>query len=341
MPLTVVLLGTDPRRTSAIEGTGEPLPRPRLTFDSPRIVVGRGDGCDVRLPDRSVSHRHLTLRQRGGDWLLVDEGSTNGTIVQRVALAAQSPRVAQDGDRVRIGRQWLELRISSADVPTAPAAAKEAAIALVLEALGDEGIDGRPLVEVTSGPDAGKSLRIPVDRRVILGRARDADLVLEDEGASRRHVEIGRRSDQIVVRDLGSKTGATLAGEPLADKDVAWKPGEVLELAGCAFGLDFEALGELADVERAPDEKIAPGSIPWPDAEAVAEAPPDPSPDEVEGASDDEHRVDEAAAPSGNRRVPAAPPSRGGWSATDLAVVLLALGLLALCAVGYLVLLRR
>ena len=173
MPITVVLRGTDPNRREEAETKAF-----RLVFDAPRVVVGRGESCEVRLPDRSVSHRHLSLRQRGVDWLLVDEGSTNGTVVARVALAAQSPRVVQDGDLVRVGRQFLELRLSS-DVPTPPSAAKEAALALVEEALAAEGEDGRPRVLVAEGPDAGRDVRIPTGRRVVLGRARDADLPLK------------------------------------------------------------------------------------------------------------------------------------------------------------------
>src|SRR5256885_12335862 len=55
---------------------------PALTFDGPRVVIGRGAGCDVRLPDPSVSHRHATLRTNGPAYQLVDEGSTNGTYVR-------------------------------------------------------------------------------------------------------------------------------------------------------------------------------------------------------------------------------------------------------------------
>src|SRR5690606_5811118 len=146
-----------------------------------------------------------------GDWLIVDEGSTNGTVVERVTLAAQSPRVVADGDRVRVGRVFLELRVGP-EVPTSPALAKEAALAQVLDALADEGEDGRPRVHVVGGPDAGRDVRVDAERRVVLGRARDADLPLEDADASRRHVEIGRRGDAVVVRDLGSRTGTAIDG---------------------------------------------------------------------------------------------------------------------------------
>ena len=69
MPLTVVVR------------TGDAASLPSITFDAPRIVIGRGDGCEVLLPDPSISHRHASIRQRGTDYIVIDEGSSNGTQV--------------------------------------------------------------------------------------------------------------------------------------------------------------------------------------------------------------------------------------------------------------------
>ena len=74
-----------------------------ITFDAPRIVIGRGDGCEIRLPDPSVSHRHASIRQRGTDYVVVDEGSSNGTFVGPVRLSPHAPRVVRSGDLIRVG----------------------------------------------------------------------------------------------------------------------------------------------------------------------------------------------------------------------------------------------
>ena len=57
MALTIVL--------RAAGGEGPKRDPMALTFDAPRVVIGRGEGCEVRLPDPSVSHRHASIRQRG------------------------------------------------------------------------------------------------------------------------------------------------------------------------------------------------------------------------------------------------------------------------------------
>jgi predicted component of type VI protein secretion system len=130
-----------------------------LTFDAPRIVIGRGEGCDLRLPDPSVSLRHASLRQRGSEYVIVDEGSTNGTALDKVVLAPQSPRVVRSGELVRLGRVWLEIRIDPLAVARAnPAAAKALALELVSRGLRAQGEEGdtdvkQALAEIERCPD--------------------------------------------------------------------------------------------------------------------------------------------------------------------------------------------
>ena len=52
----------------------------------PRIVIGRGFGCDLQLADSEVSRRHAVLDIRGDQGVLVDLGSTNGTFVNGVRV---------------------------------------------------------------------------------------------------------------------------------------------------------------------------------------------------------------------------------------------------------------
>src|SRR5438477_1094949 len=132
---------------------------PSITFDAPRIVIGRGEGCEVRLPDPSVSHRHASIRQRGTEYIVLDEGSSNGTFVGPVRLSPQAPRVLKTGDLVRVGRVWLEAVVEQA-LPTqnAPVATRELALALVSEALAAEGTESAARVKVVEGPGTGAAL---------------------------------------------------------------------------------------------------------------------------------------------------------------------------------------
>jgi predicted Zn finger-like uncharacterized protein len=48
----------------------------------PRVVLGRGQGSDIQLPDSEISRRHVMIEIRGEDAVLVDLSSTNGTFVE-------------------------------------------------------------------------------------------------------------------------------------------------------------------------------------------------------------------------------------------------------------------
>lgn len=77
-------------------------------------LVGRSEGCDLRLEHKSVSKLHCVLVKTDGLILLRDLGSTNGTRVngQRVRRAALLPNdllsIASLKYRVLFGAKLLE-----------------------------------------------------------------------------------------------------------------------------------------------------------------------------------------------------------------------------------------
>jgi diguanylate cyclase (GGDEF)-like protein len=64
------------------------------------VVIGRDPGCTVALPAEDVSRRHARIAPDGDGHAIVDLGSTNGTLVNGVAVERR--RLAP-GDRIRVG----------------------------------------------------------------------------------------------------------------------------------------------------------------------------------------------------------------------------------------------
>lgn len=65
-------------------------------IDKPRVVLGRGAGCDIQLTDSEVSRRHAMLEIRGDEVSIRDLGSTNGTFVDGVKVNQASLESQQE-----------------------------------------------------------------------------------------------------------------------------------------------------------------------------------------------------------------------------------------------------
>jgi hypothetical protein len=62
-----------------------------------------------------------------------------------------------------------------------------------------------PRIVITKGPGQGRDHAIGTE--CVVGRATDADFVVEDVGVSRRHARFYREGEVYVVADLGSRNG--------------------------------------------------------------------------------------------------------------------------------------
>jgi hypothetical protein len=76
----------------------------RHDVTKPVTVIGRSEGCDVRLGDPNISRRHAELRQEGTSYWIVDLGSTNGVEVN----GSRTERAKlEHGDTVTLGESEL------------------------------------------------------------------------------------------------------------------------------------------------------------------------------------------------------------------------------------------
>jgi ribosomal protein L40E len=69
-----------------------------------RTTIGRSPDCGVFLDDVTVSRRHAVLVQRAARWYVEDQGSLNGTFVNRRRVESAE---LDDGDELQIGKYRL------------------------------------------------------------------------------------------------------------------------------------------------------------------------------------------------------------------------------------------
>ncbi len=66
-----------------------------------RFTIGRDAGCDMVLPDPTISRWHAGLKREASGWMLDDLGSTNGTRLNGWRVRVPVP--VRDGDVVSFG----------------------------------------------------------------------------------------------------------------------------------------------------------------------------------------------------------------------------------------------
>jgi diguanylate cyclase (GGDEF)-like protein len=72
----------------------------RYTLTDEPLVIGRGNDCEIRINDHSVSRRHARLQPGVDGYYAVDLQSTNGTYVNDVPASMCK---LKDGDYLRVG----------------------------------------------------------------------------------------------------------------------------------------------------------------------------------------------------------------------------------------------
>jgi hypothetical protein len=82
-------------------------PRHRYPLLKDRVTIGRLADSDIVLADPGVSRRHAEVRRGDGGFVILDLGSTNGTLVNGTPVAE---RRLEEGDRITVGRTVLEFR---------------------------------------------------------------------------------------------------------------------------------------------------------------------------------------------------------------------------------------
>jgi pSer/pThr/pTyr-binding forkhead associated (FHA) protein len=73
----------------------------RFLLDRDTTTAGRHPDSDIFLDDVTVSRRHAEFRREGGEFVVIDVGSLNGTYVNREPVDTS---VLANGDEVQIGK---------------------------------------------------------------------------------------------------------------------------------------------------------------------------------------------------------------------------------------------
>jgi ABC transport system ATP-binding/permease protein len=232
------------------------LERIQVTKDV--TLLGRDPATDVAIEASAavVSRRHAEIQRRDGQFVLVDKGSFNGTLLNEQRITTPTP--LYDGDRIQLGMGGPILRFVDPAHP-APAGAQHAgqravagagapAVAPVTPISGPLAeVAGMHTMVVKSGsgslqpqkPAAGAAagggsaqpqllmqLGFNGKQQLTIGRAPDNDIHLDGLQISNHHARLLNTGGQIIIEDVGSTNGVYVNGaritgrQPVQNRDI-------------------------------------------------------------------------------------------------------------------------
>ncbi|HZI12554.1 MAG TPA: FHA domain-containing protein [Myxococcus sp.] len=159
-----------------------------FVFDQDSVLIGRSTDCDVALFDPGVSRRHCRIFTEGEKYLVEDQKSANGTLVNGTPV---EKKALSDGDKLTLGPVTFVFALMTAEAST-----------------GEE--------EIPEGAqDGANSTRIVSVDAVKRQRLRNKGSALAPEGANEEELEgIRQTSTRSNLRALRPVSGARAAVIP-------------------------------------------------------------------------------------------------------------------------------
>lgn len=185
----------------------------RLALGEDRVVLGRGERCDVVIPDPEVSRQHVALHLEDGRCVLQDLSGKGALVAGKKSTGGEVPDGADialgqwraifrktssgaDSDATELGpRTELLERADATDAPVMPAQVR-------LRTSSQETTHKLQTESFTAGKDAGN------------------DLVLNQRFVSGRHLKVTRQHNRFLVSDQRSTNGTWLGQVRLFEAEV-------------------------------------------------------------------------------------------------------------------------
>jgi pSer/pThr/pTyr-binding forkhead associated (FHA) protein len=207
-------------QVSAFDREGRHVASVQLSFGE--LTIGRDDDRQLVLPSASVSRKHARIVLQDGRPCIVDDGSSNGVLVNGVRISAPTAI----GPTTRIDVAEFQLKVEPVGAPAPPpqpppraAAAQPGTFTLVAE----------------GGPLDGRVFNVPAGVAQV-GRAVDNDLVFDDPSLSRKHARLINEGQQLEVEDLGSSNGTYVNGRRVGRAPVM--PGDLIRFGDLNFRVE-------------------------------------------------------------------------------------------------------
>ena len=243
-----------PAQLDFVDTAAHPMP---YKFAKPQIWLGREPSCDIIFDSElaMVSRKHAEITNQNGTYLLTDNNSFNGTLVNGQRIAAQTPLYHNDEIQLGVGGPVMRFNSPSRIAPKGASLAGQRAVApsqmaapVALESLA-ENIGSKTMVanignisqKISLDKDASQptllmSLTFGNKQELSIGRAEENDIVLDGLQISNRHARLVQSGSGVSIEDFNSTNGVYINGARVSRQ--TFSPGDHLQIGSFLLQID-------------------------------------------------------------------------------------------------------
>ncbi len=215
--------------------SGVPLAPFRLTKNE--IWLGRDPNGDIIFESSKimVSRQHAQIRKENEKYIIHDNKSFNGTLVNEQRISTPTPLYHDDEIRLGLGGPLLRFKSPSRLAPKGASLAGQRSIAIgqladLLEIQPQIGsktmvfkadqISSKPTA-INAEPQLLMSLTFGNKHELFIGRGEDSDIHLDGLQISNRHAKLSLTNSGIVIEDLNSTNGVYINGNRISRQNIS------------------------------------------------------------------------------------------------------------------------
>jgi ABC-type multidrug transport system ATPase subunit len=244
-------------KIAKLEFVDVPGPSAPFLIAKDSVWLGRDPRGDIVFEANAatVSRRHAEIRHSGGNFIIHDGGSFNGTLVNEQRIVAPTPLYHDDRIQLGIGGPVLKFDAPSRVAPEGASFAGHRSIAAsqMVSPDGENIASGSTMIfnlgdaaQKISKDDAAQpqllmSLAFGGKNELTIGRDERSDIKLDGLQISKRHARLVRTNAGIVVEDLNSTNGVYINGRRISRCAVA--PDDAAQIG--AFQIRVDGAGNI------------------------------------------------------------------------------------------------
>ena len=239
-------------QTATLEFVGKESGKP-FVINAASIWLGRDAECAVVIESSAgmVSRKHAEIRLEQGEFILQDNNSFNGTLVNEQRISAPTPLYHDDKIRLGVGGPVLRFISPGRTAPKGASLSGQRAVAAsqtgnlgeISQQIGSKTMVFNPETaekyvpaKSSAQPQLLMSIAFGDKNELTIGRDEKNDITLDGLQISKRHARLLRSHVDIIVEDLKSTNGVFINGKRISKQAI--RPNDAVQIGAFLIGVD-------------------------------------------------------------------------------------------------------